>query len=204
MTLKLSAEESADLGTRLPGDAKAKKAKASNRNNRTSRDQAKRENADEERERTPILAARPSNLINIPARAGFAQRYVRMSYGSTEDVDNVSRKQNEGWKPREASTIPKHIIAPKIKTGDYAGYIGVRGSILMERPLALHKQYAARNRQLTQHQMDVVEQQLHSEHRPGKGLGKPKIKIQSEVGVRKARPAQVQEDEDDLGDDENE
>lgn len=201
MTLKLSADNSADLGTRLPGDAKAKKAKASNRNNRTSRDQSKRENADEPRERTPILAARPSNLINIPARSGFVQRYVRMSYGSTEDVDNVSRKMNEGWKPREASTIPKGVIAPKIRNGDYTGYIGVRGNILMERPIALHKQYGARNRMLTQHQMDVVEQQLHAEHRPGKGLGKPKIKIQSEVGVRKARPAQVQDDDDDdLGD----
>lgn len=197
MARNASAAKAAERGGRSPGPDDADDG-GMDRNSRTSRDQGKRENAEDARSREDVLlSSRPMNLPVVPPRPGYVQRWVRTRLQGSEDADNVSRKESEGWRRRSIETIPKGVIAPKIKSGEHAGYIGVRGNILMERPEEIHQAYADRNRRATEAQMTAVEQQLHADHTPGRGLGRPKMSVKTEVGVRRnARRVEVQEDDE--------
>ena len=190
MATKDSATTVAEKRARPPGQT--------DRDSRTSRTQGKRENAADNRSRDESLAAhRPVNLPYIPPRPGYVQRWVRTRLQGADDADNVSRKEAEGWQRRAMDTIPKDVKAPGIKSGEHNGYVGVRGNILMDRPKEFHEEVAKRNRAATRKQMIAVEQQLHADHRPGKGLGRPSMKVRTEVGVRpKARRVDVQEDDE--------
>lgn len=188
--------------------AKAKKSSAGirepgfDRNARTSRAAQSRENAADPRVRAQLVTRRPKALPDIPARPGMAQRWVRVAIGSNEDVDNMSRAEAVGWEPRKADTLPSGVKAPIIRKGDLAGYIGVRGNVLMERPEEISQAYRQQNREAANAQETYVREQLLQEHRPGvKGLGRPKMTHKSSVGVRSRRPALVQEDDDGLDED---
>lgn len=192
--------------SRTDGAANAAESRArppgqTDRNSRTSRTQGKRENAADSRSRDSdsMAATRPLNLPYIPPRQGYVQRWVRTRLGrSGDDVDNVARKEAEGWKPRAADTIPKGVSAPTIKKGEYEGLVGVRGNILMERPEEFHEEAAKQNRARSRRQMQAIEQQLHADHRPGQGIGKPRMTVKSQVGVRRnARRVEVQDDDED-------
>lgn len=78
---------------------------------------------------------RPSSLPEIPARSGYVQRWIRVATGGKADASNISRRYREGWRPRRMETVPKNIGVPTLNTGEYAGCVGVEGSVLMEMPV---------------------------------------------------------------------
>ena len=116
----------------------------------------------------------------IPARKGFVQRWIRTKVKTDDDGANIYKKMNEGWKPRLISTVPNCPLKVDFQGSDV---IGVHGQVLMERPVKLHEQYAARNRQMTQNQMESVKQDVHRVHEPGSGLNRPEMNINSKVST---------------------
>lgn len=97
---------------------------------------------------------------NIPARPGFVQRWVRTEVRGEADQSNVFKKMNRGWKPRLLDTVEKGAFVPNI---DFNGInvIGIHGSILMERPEALHKKESAMVKNDTNLQMSAVKNDLY-------------------------------------------
>lgn len=154
-------------------------------------------------QRKLILADVPSVFPQIKPLPGMVQRWVRARIMQAEDVDNVSARQAEGWEARRGDTLPKGVHAPILKSGEYQGCICVRSQILMHRPADLDEAYHERDRNNAAMQLDYVQRKLEESHEPGRGLGRPKMKIKTEVGVRRSRPASIQDDEEEAeeGDD---
>jgi len=78
-------------------------------------------------------------LPDIPERPGLKHRWVRVKLGDKPDVANISRRRIAGWRPRPAETAPGYE-AYRIGDGEFAGYIGFNGLVLMERPQELQDQ----------------------------------------------------------------
>jgi hypothetical protein len=130
----------------------------------------------------------PPELLDAPPpREGFAQRWVSTHIGGKPDIRNMARKANEKWRPRNVDTVPKGVHAPTIKHGQFDGYIGVEGMVLMERPMAIHKAYARKNRRKITNLEEAVDNNLLNVHQQGVGLGQPTMSNSSRV-TRGRRP----------------
>lgn len=105
-------------------------------------------------------------LPQIPPRKGMAQRWIRVAMYGTEDPNNVSRKLRNGWKPRDPATVPKGVDVPSISHGEWAGCIGIEGSVLCEMPIELANQFRKANAEKNKHQNDGIKRMLQSEERP--------------------------------------
>lgn len=92
---------------------------------------------------------------NIPAREGYTQRWMRTHIRGEIDYQNIRDKINQGWRPRMADTIQKTFGLPII---DFEGQsvIGVRGSILVERPIELHARHKKKIQEMTDLQLRSV------------------------------------------------
>lgn len=159
---------------------------------RTSRVQESREAEDVHQQYVDSWSS-PSLLStdNIPARQGYVQRWIRTKLKNDDDQNNVFRKINQGWKPRELSSVPKGQYVPKIDF-DGSEVIGIHGMILMERPVEIHEKHAAHNRKMTQAQLSAVKNDMHKVHEPGHGLTNPQYTNKS--NVTHGRIAQVADD----------
>mgnify|MGYP001561004726 CR=1 FL=1 len=93
---------------------------------------------------------RGSSLEMPPARPGMDQRWIRVSMNGRDDATNWARKQREGWHPRDAATVSKNFPVPRIEQGKFAGFIGIEGSVLCERPLRISQQRDRYFRQLNE------------------------------------------------------
>ena len=129
-----------------------------------------------------------------PARKGMRQRWVRFYVGGREDHNNISRKFKDGWKPREAATVPKNFSAPIIEAGRFAGFIGVHGAVLCEIP---EKRAQAREKyysNLTRARTEALESQLQrvGQVAGGKGFG-PIVSEKKSTLVREVKVAQDKE-----------
>lgn len=102
---------------------------------------------------------RGQSLAAPPARPGFVQRWIRVGMLGTDDATNVARKSREGWKPRPASTIPASFQLPTISHGEWAGCLGVEGSVLMEMP----EQIAKKRRDFVEQRTQSITNSLESE-----------------------------------------
>lgn len=154
----------------------------------SSRDSNTRETRTNSWEYRGVLDAR-----DIPAREGMAQRWVRVSDSSGDDQGNVHRRINQGWRPRQASTVKKGQYVPQI---NYQGadVIGIQGMILMERPTEQHNSEMAYRKQLANNQMQAVESMLSDVHDPKSGLTKPEFSEYSSDVKTGGRPAPVADD----------
>jgi hypothetical protein len=130
---------------------------------------------------------------NLPPRPGFAQRWVRTKLGALDDAKNVMKRQNQGFRPRKADTVPKGVYVATINSRQYGDIIGQDGIILMERPDHLEKRHAAHNRAMAARQEEAVSQMLHRAQEPGKGFGPVRVDTRSEVSTGH-RPAPVADD----------
>lgn len=130
----------------------------------------------------------PPGLLDaslMPPRPGYVQRWVRTKLNGNDDVANIGRKYNQGWRPRAAASVPKGVYAPKL-VHDGQAVIGMEGMILMERPEKMHAAHARRNQNMAASQMQAVDKDLFRVHTPGTGFGQPHKSGQSRVtkGVR--------------------
>jgi len=131
---------------------------------------------------------------NIPPRPGFVQRWVRTKLGGMDDPKNVMQKMNQGYRPRNANTVPKGSFAPTVNTRQFGDIIGMDGIVLMERPEKLHKSHAAHNAAMANRQMEAVNGILAQAQEPGKGFG-PVNKTHSSSVDTGHRPAPVSDDD---------
>lgn len=102
----------------------------------------------------------------IPARPGFRQRWVRVAIRGAADPTNISRKFQEGWKPRHPDTVPPGIELPTIAHGEWAGCIGIEGSVLCELPDVLGNKRDKAVRQRTDAITNGIEADLQKESHP--------------------------------------
>ncbi len=137
-------------------------------------------------EATPWV--RGQSLAAPPARPGFAQRWIRVAMNGQEDPTNVARKMREGWKPRPSSTIPGDFQLPTISHGEWAGCLGVEGSVLMERPLKL----SDRHREAIDAKTDMITRSLESELQKA---SRPGMEITQERRTSVGREVKVAADE---------
>jgi hypothetical protein len=106
-------------------------------------------------------------MTNAPdPRPGYVQRWVRTSTLGTEDVSNLMRKQNEGWMPRSAETIPQGFFAPIINHAKYGNVVSNGDMILMERDEKTHRRQRAFIERQTRNQTSGIERYL-SQQMPG-------------------------------------
>lgn len=131
------------------------------------------------------------DTTNMPPREGFVQRWVRTTINNEDDQGNVFRSMNRGWKPRKADTVPNPMV-PTINYND-ANVIGIRGMILMERPIELHEREVARENNISDNLMAGVKSNMHDVHTQGSGITRPEFTEQSSR-VEKGRVAPVAPD----------
>lgn len=102
----------------------------------------------------------PTSLEAPPARPGYKQKWIRIAVYGRDDGQNVARKFREGWVPRKADSVPKTFHVPSIRSGQFAGYIGVEGSILCEMPTALVDQRNAHWRKKSEKMAQDIERNV--------------------------------------------
>ncbi len=98
-----------------------------------------------------------------PPRAGMRQRWIRVSTRGVDDPTNVARKMREGWKPRPVESVPANFHLPTISNGEWAGCIGIEGSVLMEMPEKMAKKREAFYKQKTETITTGIETDLQSQ-----------------------------------------
>lgn len=112
---------------------------------------------------TPWTA--PTSLDAPPERQGFKQKWVRVAIYGRPDVQNMARKFKEGWLPRKADTVPKSFHVPSIRSGQFAGCIGVEGSILCEMPTSKRDQRNAHYRKRAEQMAQDIERNMGNVNR---------------------------------------
>lgn len=166
-------------------------ARKSSQDARNSRAQESRD-AEQVREEHNDNWSQPG-LLNAPeARPGFVQRWVRTKLGGNDDQGNLIRKLNQGWRPRQAGSIPKGYAAPTTSYGDYGNVVGTHDMLLMERPVEIHQKYADSVKESTRNQERAVKANLNQVHKPGDGVTSPELNVQRHVST--GRPVTVAED----------
>ncbi len=123
---------------------------------------------------------KPPGLLDAPdePRANMVQRWVSTMQSGRPDTANLSKRYNEGWRPRDPSTCPHGIKPPTISHGQFEGAIGVEGNVLMERPAKLHAKFAQAILAKTEKQMASVQESLFKMRQPGDskhGFHKPEV-----------------------------
>jgi len=168
---------------------------------RLSRDQETRANGkmhktwDDMAEGDFVMRSREDMLRAPDKRPGFEQRWISVEANGNVLADNVSSRLGEGWLPRPIASIPKDFPVPTISDGKFAGFIGVRGMVLMERPVSIHKQAADAVRDRNRRHMQAVASQLSKVHDPGQAaFGAPRMATKTDVA--KGRIPTVADDED--------
>lgn len=106
------------------------------------------------------------NLVMPKARRGFVQRYVRVSMHGDTDTRNITRRMNQGWRPRPASSAPE---MNSIMLGEN-DVIGDEENILMERPEWMADKQRAIKEQKRLDQFQEVERNIFGAN-PGGGFG---------------------------------
>ncbi len=131
----------------------------------------------------------PANLDtkNIPPREGYDQRWVRTKTGAEDDVNNVYRSTNLGWKPRRADTVPKGALVPTVEfNGD--NIIGMHDTILMERPKIISEKHKAYEKQQADNLLRAAEEDMHKVHDRKSGIRRPEYNAKSDVSRGRVAP----------------
>lgn len=130
----------------------------------------------------PMFTAAP------PPRDGMEQRWVRCRALGQDDVANVLRSEQKGWRPRPADTVPVQF---QLLVGDWKKMPGVvqnQDSILMERPVERGDKMRAYLANQTRRLVAVVQQQVGHKLPPQPGtLGGAidELEVKETVGNRR-------------------
>lgn len=176
-------------GMQLPG---AGAAPAQN-DDRTSREQEARANDTIHEVWDDVDWKNPSLLDAPPPRPGMVQRWVTTAVRGEDDPANVAKRLNQGWRPRKLDTVPKDFAVPTISHGQFAGYIGVVGMVLMERPAGLNDKAKSEVRERTSQQMAGVNAALSQVHNPGDPFSAPRLS--NKTAVERGRVPVVADDD---------
>jgi len=124
-------------------------------------------------------------LPDIPARAGYAQRWVRVKKGRDEDARNIYNSTRKGWLPRAVETVSKALQGLTVQREGFGGVIGSHDMVLMERHEGIDKASADHKKQARRNLTTAVKENLFSEHRSlggsNTGLGSPGFEDRAQV-----------------------
>jgi hypothetical protein len=133
-------------------------------------------------------------LLDAPEpRPGFDQMWVRTALYGQPDPGNVARNANMGWKPRPLDTVPTEFSVPSIAHGRFAGFVGVEGMVLMERPKWKSRGYLQAARDAVKRQFTSLKQSLFSATPKNDAFGQVEFKSKVTASARK-RPVEIAED----------
>lgn len=136
-----------------------------------------------------ILFEESGPLPQIPSRAGYVQRWVRVSTKHGDDARNMARMAQRGWKPRPADTVPKAYQWLTSKREGMGGVIGTHDCVLMERSEGIQRKAEAIQKQKRRDLETAVKTNLFREHQ---NLGGDRAGItpnyDSKATVERGRP----------------
>lgn len=114
----------------------------------------------------PITTWAPAQLLPDPApEPGYSFRWIRLATMGEVDAKNISSKLREGWEPVKASAHPEIPLTPGLQSR-YPDSIEIGGLMLCKTPVELTQQRDAFYRDLTQRQMESVDNNLMKESDP--------------------------------------
>lgn len=120
---------------------------------------------------TRAAAARPTKwmppqLLPDPTpEEGYAFRWIRVSTLNKDDPTNLSSKLREGWEPVKASDHPE-IRLFGMASGHFPDSVVVGGLMLCKTPVEFTEQRDAHFRQLSDQQMNSVDNTYMRENDP--------------------------------------
>jgi len=108
----------------------------------------------------------PPQLLPDPLpEDGYAFRWIRVSTLNKDDPTNLSSKLREGWEPVKASDHPE-IRLFGMATGHFPDSVVVGGLMLCKTPVEFTEQRDAHFRQLSEQQMNSVDNTYMRENDP--------------------------------------
>lgn len=130
-----------------------------------SRDQVSRDTETREAmDYDALLLDDSGPLPNIPARPGYAQRWVRVALKNDADARNVSLMSRRGWTPRQADTVEKSYQYMLTQHQGLGGTIGTHDLVLMERPIEIQKRAEQIEREKVRNLEIAIKRNLFREH----------------------------------------
>lgn len=112
----------------------------------------------------PTQWRRPSNLDAPDPRPGYIQKWGRYRAGNSDDIDNLEKLMDQGWRPRERSTAKRGHELTARSSGQYGKYYVKRGLMLMEMPEKMARQRNAFYLKKLQSMTESVERDLLNEN----------------------------------------
>lgn len=107
---------------------------------------------------------KPSSTLPIPDKNdGYAYRWLRRSYLGVEDPSNMSKKMREGWEPVDPKEHPELATYMDPRQRGQSQMVEVGGLILARLPRERAEARRAYYANLTEQQMQSVDQQLANE-----------------------------------------
>lgn len=108
----------------------------------------------------------PPQLLPDPLpEEGYAFRWIRVSTLNKDDPTNLSSKLREGWEPVKASDHPE-IRLFGMAAGHFPDSVVVGGLMLCKTPVEFTEQRDAHFRQLSEQQMNSVDNTYMRENDP--------------------------------------
>jgi hypothetical protein len=107
----------------------------------------------------------PTTLPDPHPRPGLAFRWVRTSVLGQPDPSNVSSSLQEGWVPVRAADYPEMEVLPD-RNSRFPDGVEIGGLVLCASSTALMKQRADYYAQMSQRQMQAVNDQLDAQADP--------------------------------------
>src|ERR1035437_6108541 len=131
----------------------------------------------------PTKWAPPQLLPDPNPEAGFAFRWIRLSTLGAADATNISSKFREGWEPVKASEHPE-IMQLGGNTNRFPDSVEIGGLLLCKTPTEFIEQRDAYYRQMSNSQMDSVDNNFMRENDPRMPLFKErKSKVSFGKGI---------------------
>lgn len=137
-----------------------------------------------------------SVLPEIPARLGFAQRWIRFSSFNVDDAGNQSKKTREGWRPRDPKTVSRDYVSLSARKGSFGEVIAIQGMVLCEMPKSRANQRKRFMDARRARQAEAVDAEIASTSQLAQpGIGRIRKSAKSRVTTSR-RPLQPQPDTD--------
>lgn len=103
-----------------------------------------------------ILFGERPFIDDIPARPGMAQKWIRTLLNGQDDVRNITRMLQLGWKPRPLDSVPGGFSPPTLRHKQLGNVIGVGDLVLCEMPQARADRLKEVSRQKLRTQMAAI------------------------------------------------
>ena len=113
----------------------------------------------------PVKWTPPQLLPDPSPEAGYAFRWIRLSTLNNADALNVSSKFREGWEPVKASDHPEIRLMSSVKN-QFPDSVEIGGLLLCKTPVEFTEQRDAHFRNITNTQMESVDNNFMRENDP--------------------------------------